>query len=83
MNAKTTDLTGMKRHDLSYAQVFPKVMSRFLQWLEKEKYTLYSWGRQDQKVLEQNCKVHDIGANWLKPYVDLQSTFSQANKLAL
>ncbi|MFM1655405.1 exonuclease domain-containing protein [Brevibacillus sp. B_LB10_24] len=80
INDKTTDLTGVKRHDLSFTQIFPKVMSRFFQWLGKEKYTLYSWGQQDQKVLEQNCIAHGIGTGWLKPYMDLQSAFTLANR---
>lgn len=78
VNGKTVHLTGVKHSHLYYCDSFPRTMEAFFKWLGKERYVLYTWGQQDQQVLEQNCKVHRIGTSWLGPHKDLQQEFMRA-----
>ncbi|MED4785236.1 3'-5' exonuclease [Brevibacillus choshinensis] len=78
VNTKTVNLTGVKNLNLYYCDSFPKTMGAFLKWLGKERYLIYTWGQQDQLVLEKNCKIYNIGTNWLVPYKDFQQEFIRA-----
>lgn len=60
-------LTGIGQEEVDRAQPFPKVISRFIDWLEEEDddYYLISWGSGDQQFFRQDCRRHRLDEDWL------------------
>lgn len=76
-------LTGIRQKDVDPAPAFGEVASDFIHWLnqENESYTLCSWGSTDLELLENDCALHHIDLDWIRPYLDLKAQYHQLKNL--
>jgi inhibitor of KinA sporulation pathway (predicted exonuclease) len=60
-------LTGIEQRTVDKASTFQEVIESFQDWAEVfyEDYRLCAWGSFDEKMLYQDCNLHDIETDWL------------------
>ena len=77
------NLTSISQENVDRAQKFDRVMDEFFEWgnIYEEEYILLSWGIDDQKLLRNDCLLHDIDDDFVNPYIDLKRAFRNLKKL--
>ena len=85
-----TKLTGITNETVADKETFIKEFKHFMNWIDTEDVTLYSWSTSDMNQLKNECrfKIPDFNVNWLeRHWVDLQKAFDDKiglhNNLAL
>ena len=68
LSAFCTKLTSIRQEDVDRADPFPAVLSRFLEWIGPEPFTLCSWGAYDLNQFRKDCRRHGL---------ELPSTFER------
>ena len=83
LSAFCTELTSIQQQDVNRAETFPSVVEDFQDWVEvfDEDYILCSWGSFDQKMLIQDCKLHDMDYDWVMPHINLKRQYHEIKKL--
>lgn len=78
------NLTSITQEMVDEARGFPEVASAFLSWIEKggEAYSLCSWGFYDRKQFRQDCELHGLDTNWLRPHINIKHQYAELNQLS-
>jgi len=75
INPKLSDyckeLTTISQADVDAAELFPKVLSRFKEWIGED-YVLCSWGKYDKSQFERDCVRHNLDTIWLRNHISLK-----------
>lgn len=61
-------LTSIEQENVDRADTFDIVIEDFLNWIDEEdplNYVLISWGEQDAKYFRNDCRLHNIEADWV------------------
>ena len=76
-------LTSISQKDVDRAGKFTKVVDSFQDWGEmyEEEYTLCSWGRDDLKLICNDCTLHGVDSSWTGPYADLKPLYRKLKGL--
>ncbi|MEM9884583.1 MAG: 3'-5' exonuclease [Bacteroidota bacterium] len=79
-----TELTSIEQHQVDRARKFDKVIEEFQDWAEvfEEDYWLCSWGKFDQTILQEDCRLHDIEEDWLDYHINLKSQYREIKGLS-
>lgn len=77
------ELTSIEQRQVDRASTFPVVIEDFQDWGElfDEEYLLCAWGGFDQRMLIQDCELHDMEHDWLEPYINLKEQYRQIKGL--
>ena len=74
-------LTGIDQEEINRATSFPKVFSKFIEFVEDSPdYRLCAWGSMDQKILKHECSHHDIYFEGLDHYIDIKQEYHEINR---
>lgn len=67
-------LTSISQQQINTARLFPKVLEEFKEWsgIYEEDYYICSWGQNDKKFLNDDCRLHKMETDWLTQYVNLK-----------
>ena len=78
-----TELTSITQTQIDCADIFPKVMDEFLDWIEyfDDDYWLCSWGSFDKKILLLDCKLHNLDCDWLDQHLNLKRQYKTLKRL--
>ncbi|MCB0685020.1 MAG: exonuclease domain-containing protein [Saprospiraceae bacterium] len=78
-----TELTGIEQHQVASANLFPHVIDLFWEWIEIDAsdYTLVSWGMEDQQLMRNDCRLHNLEDDWLTPHLNLKNAYRSIMKL--
>lgn len=68
----TTDFTGITQDNISKADRFNLVLTRFLEWIGDTDYYLCSWGPDDKLQFVRECRSHQLGMDWIRNHNNLQ-----------
>ena len=68
-------LTGISKETLSDAESFPEALERFRKWCGDSSVIL-TWGSDDKGIFEQNIIIHDLDAEWMSRWINLQKIFN-------
>ncbi len=68
-------LTSIRQEDVNRASLFDQVAHDFIEWIDSDDYLLCSWGEQDIKFLQNDCKLHKIDTDWLAHHADLKEQY--------
>lgn len=76
-------LTGIEQEKIDRSNTFPTVVEAFQDWIDiySDDYTLCAWGSFDQKMLIQDCELHDLDFDWTKPHIDLKQQYHEIKRL--
>ena len=83
LSAFCQELTSITQENVDRAKEFPEVIEEFQEWagvFEKD-YLLCSWGKYDRKMLEKDCTLHDIDAEWAVQHINLKKQYQEIRKL--
>lgn len=77
------ELTGIEQNQVQRAAKFTRVIDLFFEWsdLFEEPYLLLSWGKMDVTLLQNDCALHEVDADWLQTYIDMKSQYKSIRKL--
>lgn len=80
MHHITSKLIHMQIEELERGELFPEVMSRFLEWCGEEEYVFCTWGSLDLVELQRNMKFYNMTSLSDGPiaFLDVQKLFSIA-----
>lgn len=83
LSAFCQELTSIEQTDVNRAETFPSVVEDFQDWAEifDEDYILCSWGSFDQKMLIQDCQLHDMEYDWVEPHINLKRQYHEIKRL--
>lgn len=78
-----TELTSIEQRQVSSAEIFPTVLELFWDWVDIDTmdYTLVSWGKEDQQLLRNDCRLHNLDHDWLDPHLNLKSAYKRLKRL--
>jgi len=65
------ELTTISQADVNAADLFPKVLDRFTEWIDED-YVLCSWGKYDKSQFEKDCVRHKLDTAWLQNHISLK-----------
>ena len=71
-------LTTIKQSDVDSAEIFTKVLPKFMDWITDNGTTdfwLCSWGFYDRKMLNSMCQYHRKATAWLKWHISVKHQF--------
>lgn len=70
-------LTSISQVDVNRSPRFPEVIEAFQDWIDiwDEEYLLCSWGIFDKKILIQDCDLHNMDAEWVKPHLNVKKQY--------
>lgn len=76
-------LTGIEQDDINRASSFVKVIDEFQEWIDiyDEEYLLCAWGKFDQRILIQDCKLHKLDYDWTAPYINVKEQYHDLKRL--
>lgn len=76
-------LTGISQEQVNRGKSFDKVIQDFQDWalIGEEDYTLISWGNQDQKLFQNDCKLHRVDHTWADGVVNLKDDYIRLHKM--
>lgn len=78
-----TELTSITQADVDKAETFDRVIKRFREWIGFDtEYWLCSWGFYDRKQLEQDCRMHKMGIEWLRNHISLKHQHAKIKQLS-
>lgn len=79
------ELTSISQNDVNCAATFDKVAPDFQDWIgvfDETDYALCSWGGFDLRMLEQDCKLHNMELDWLDGvHANLKRQYQQMKAL--
>jgi inhibitor of KinA sporulation pathway (predicted exonuclease) len=83
LSAFCQELTTITQEEVDRASLFPDVIEEFQDWagVGEEDYLLCSWGKFDQKMLINDCKLHNLDYDWVDPHINLKKQYQQIKKL--
>ena len=78
------NLTSIRQEDVDSAQIFPRVVDQFLEWVDiyNGEFYLLSWGVDDLKLLQQNCQLYKLDEDWLDNYSDLKKAYKRLKRIS-
>jgi len=84
LSAFCTELTSIEQSQVDAGCHFPTVLDEFQDWAEVDvdDYTLVSWGKEDQRLLRNDCALHNLEYDWLKPHMDLKLAYKSLKRLS-
>ncbi len=76
-------LTNIRQEELDRSARFPAVIEAFKEWADvyDEEYWLCSWGSFDERILRQDCRLHDLDDAWLDPFLNLKQQYHELKRL--
>lgn len=76
-------LTHIEQADLDRARDFPRVIRDFQDWIDIDDtpYVLAAWGGFDREQLRQDCRLHHLDDEWLRPYINLKQQYQEIHSL--
>ena len=77
------ELTSISQEDVNRAERFPTVIEEFQDWIGifDEDYLLCSWGNFDKIMLERDCELHKLPAEWLDAHINLKKQYHAMKRL--
>ncbi len=75
MHYKVKKLTGFDKERLSHGVSFPEALQKFREWCGDD-VVFYTWGFDDQGIMEQNIIIHDLDWDWIKGWINLQLIYN-------
>ena len=77
------NLTSISQQQVNRAKTFPDVIEDFQDWIDidKENYTLISWGKYDKDQLRSDCEIHHIDSAWVDHHINLKPIYSKMKAL--
>ncbi len=77
------NLTSISQENVDGARNFSRVIEEFQHWGEMfdDEYVLLSWGVDDQKLLRNDCLLHDVNDRFVDQYVDLKRAYRKLKNL--
>lgn len=83
LSAYCQELTTIEQPDINRARRFPEVIEAFQDWAEiyEEDYLLCSWGSFDRKMLEQDCKLHDMEYDWVARHINVKQQYQEMKRM--
>lgn len=75
MNSSVGRVTGLGSRAITYGLKFPAAYRAFLEWCGEDCIIL-TWGSEDERIMLANLAVHNISAETLPKFYDLQIIFS-------
>ncbi len=72
-----TKLTSITQDNVDQAELFPRVISEFKEWINiwDEDYYLCAWGDADVKMLRSNCDIHKLEDEWLEYNINIKKQY--------
>jgi len=76
-------LTTIEQVQINKAPKFEVVIQKFQNWVDLygEPYQLCAWGKFDQLLLQQDCHLHRLEADWLEDYIDVKKQYHNIRRL--
>jgi len=77
-------LTSIQQEDVNRSSRFPEVVEAFQDWIDiwDEDYLLCSWGNFDEKMLFQDCELHNLETDWLdNRHINLKKQYHDIKRL--
>lgn len=76
-------LTSITQKMVDGAFSFPKVLQQFQEWIHsfQDSYTLCSWGFYDKVQFKDDCELHQLDTNWIKPHISLKHQYAEIRNL--
>lgn len=70
-------LTSISQENVNRAQTFPKVIPEFIDFCEVgiDDYIMCSWGPADERLLRNDCILHDIEHGWLDAHINVKQQY--------
>jgi 3'-5' exoribonuclease 1 len=69
-------LTSIKQSQINKADVFPKVIEEFKEWINiDEDYALSSWGKFDIQLFRNDCELHKLDTAWLEQNINVKGQY--------
>jgi len=75
MHYKVKMLTGIDKARLKDGSTFPDAIEALREWCGQDTAFL-TWGYDDKGIMEQNLMIHEIDADWIRGWVNLQTIFN-------
>ncbi len=75
MHYKVKKITGFDKERLAHGIAFADALEHFRQWCG-DGVTFFTWGCDDQRILEQNIIIHDLDWDWIGGWVNLQLIYN-------
>lgn len=71
-------LTTITQKDVDKADIFPVVLERFKQWIDKSDNNIFhSWGYFDKKQLEEECSLHGVSYPFDRKHINLKNEIAK------
>ncbi|PHN08241.1 3'-5' exonuclease [Flavilitoribacter nigricans] len=76
-------LTSISQSDVDAAPHFPEALQQFQEWFDygRASYLLCSWGFYDKRQFKDDCKLHGLDADWVKPHISVKHQYGIFKKL--
>ncbi len=83
LSAFCRELTGIAQLQVDRAEEFESVIDRFFEWGEiyEDDYLLISWGKEDKRLLRDDCLLHGLDTDWLRPHLNLKNAYQSLKRL--
>lgn len=79
-----TSLTGITCENVEEAVSFPEALEAFSAWIGGEEACIYSWSRNDQTQLQNECEYKDVSfPENMKQWMDFQEMFPRITEINL
>ncbi|MEL6388961.1 MAG: 3'-5' exonuclease [Bacteroidota bacterium] len=77
------NLTSISQENVDGARTFDRVIQEFRDWgnLYDDEYILLSWGGDDQNLLLNDSRLHQLETDWLDYYRDLKKNYKHMMNL--
>lgn len=75
MNSSVERVTGLGNSSIAYGSRFPAAYGRLEQWWGEDA-VIFTWGGEDEKILEANLAVHGMDGRSHPKFYDLQRVYS-------
>jgi len=70
-------LTSISQDNVNRAEIFPNVVLDFVEFCEVgiDEYLMCAWGPSDERLLRDDCKLHDMEHEWLEPHINIKKQY--------